>query len=244
VATRAASLMLSRQGDEGLFAQRDSERALEDDRIRALPGGDRRYLQPQGSIGLALLDLHRVTGDPRWLDSAQRLGSGLAQLEDDEGGGFFATDDDSTAGIIGRRKPLEANAMAARFLFELSIYLHDDTLRTRAERAVRAVSTPASLEPEGRMVAELALALDWLASGAVEISVLGDPQDPRTRALRRAARRSYEPRKVLHHEAPGRYPDPGHPAIYVCSDDACSTPIDDPGRVKAEIAKFAGNRAE
>lgn len=99
------------------------------------------------------------------------------------------------------------------------------------------------LEPEGRLAGELALTLESLTTDAVEISVLGATTDPRTQALYAAARVRYEPRKVLHYEAPGRYPDPGHPALYVCCDHACSAAIDDPDAVSAEVAKFAHNRA-
>lgn len=243
-ARRAATSMLDRQGEDGLFVQHDGSIPDSDERMRPLPGGDRRYLRPQGPIGLALLDLFRATAEPRWLSAAERLADGLSALEDPEHGGWFASSDDSTAAVLGRRKPLEANAMAARFVLELGVYTKDERTPKRAERAIRAVSVPAVLEPEGRLAGELALAIEWLTTGAVEISVLGEPSDPRTQALYTAARASYEPRKVLHHEAPGRYPDPGVPAIYVCSEEACSRAITDADAVSAEVAKFARNRAE
>ncbi len=243
-ARRAALSMLARQGEDGLFAQRDPAAVLDDDRMRPLPGGERRYLQPQGPIGVALLDLHRVTADATWLDAASRLATGLSALEDPEHGGWFATDDVTSAQLVGRRKPPEANAAAARFLFELSVYTKNDTLRQRAQRGIEAVSSPAALDPEGKLVGEVALALEWMTTGAVEVSVLGDPSDARTRALHSAARRAYEPRTVLHHEQPGRYPDQGRPVIYVCSDEACSQPVTDPRNVAEEIARFAANRGK
>ncbi|MCH9687241.1 MAG: DUF255 domain-containing protein [Deltaproteobacteria bacterium] len=243
IAVRAATVMLARQGEDGLFAQHDAEQALTDDRMRPLPGGTRHYLQPQGPMGLALLDLYRVTAEPMWLDAAQRLSTGLLALEDPEHGGWFATDDATNAELIGRRKPPESNAAAARFVFELGVYNKDQTLRERAERGLGAISAPEALDPEGKLLGETALAYEWMTTGAVEISVLGDPRDPRTQALRAAAGRTYEPRKVLHSEVAGRYPDAGRPVVYVCSDEACSRPIDDPATIPAEIVKFAANRA-
>lgn len=245
VAQRAAALMLARQGDDGLFAQHGDRQSLrDDDRMRPLPGGERRYLRPQGPMGLALLDLYRVTADAVWLEAAERLAEGLTHLQDPQHGGWFASDDHSDDAIIGRRKPVEGNAMAAQFLFELGVLKGDEDLRRQALRGLRAVSAPAAVKGEGRLIARLAHALEWMATGAVEVSVLGAPDDPRTQALYTAARRAYEPRKVLHHQEPGRYPDAGHPVAYVCSDEACSQPIAEPDAVAAEIAKFAGNRRE
>ncbi len=243
-ARRAAESMLHRQHDDGLFVQHDPTQRLDDARMRDLPGGERRYLQAQGPMGLALLDLYRVTAEPRWLSSAERLAAGLRGLEDPEHGGFWSTDDPSMPAVAGRRKPLAANAMAARFLYELGVYTKDPSGAQRAERALRVVSAPAILRPEGRLVGELALALEWMTAGAVEISLLGDPAAAGTRALRSAALATYEPRKVLHVESSGRYPDPGHPVLYVCSDEVCSSPVADPARVADVVAGFGHNRAE
>jgi len=195
-------------------------------------------------MGLALLDLYRVTAEARWLETAERLAAGLRELEDLEHGGFWATDDPSMPTFAGRRKPLAANAMAARFLYELGVYTKDTNAAQRAERALRVISAPEILRPEGRLVGELALALEWMTAGAVEISLLGDPAAAETRALRSAAISTYEPRKVLHYESTERYPDPGHPVLYVCSDEVCSSPVADPARVAEVVAGFAHNRAE
>jgi len=53
-----------------------------------------------------------------------------------------------------------------------------------------------------------------------------------------------EPRKILHFEAPGRYPDSGRPALYICSPQACSNPIFDSKKVAAEAKKFRQLTAE
>ena len=242
-ATRAADAMLQRQTDAGWFRQGGTEAAPGDDRMRHVPKGERAYLQPQGVMGLALLSLARATGERRWLEHGERLADGLlAALEDPKGGGFFATDDASMDAFVARRKPVEANAQVAQFLYLMAIYTKRDELARSAERALRAVAVPNLVKGEGMFVADLAIGLELLTRGAVEISVVGDATQPQAKALFEAGRASYEPRKVLHYIGPGRYPDQGRPALFVCNDEACSPPIVEPGKVAPAVAKFkSGN---
>ena len=236
VAERAArQLAEERQTDAGWFRQwTPGGEITEDDRMRALPATGRAYLRPQGPMGLALLDLYAATGDRAWLQRAEKLAAGLAVLADDVGG-FFDTDDDSTAHVAPRRKSVEANAQAGQFLYLLSIYTKNKAYREAADKTARAVAHPNVLRREGRIVADLAILLDLLVTGYVEFTVVGESD-----ALVAAARAVYEPRKVLHSEAPGRYPDQGRPALFICNDNACSPPITDPAKVEAAAARFAG----
>ena len=86
------------------------------------------------------------------------------------------------------------------------------------------------------MTGELGVALEKLAAGYVEFSVVGDSADPRAVALFDAGLNVYQPRKLLHYEAPGRYPDRGKPSMYICNPDVCSVPIEDPADVPAQTA--------
>ena len=93
------------------------------------------------------------------------------------------------------------------------------------ERTLKAVAAPEVLRREGRAVGSLAIVLEMMTSQYVEFSVVGDPADPRAQSLFNAARQIREPRKLLHYEAVGRYPDRGRPAMYICNPDRCSVPI-------------------
>jgi uncharacterized protein YyaL (SSP411 family) len=75
--------------------------------------------------------------------------------------------------------------------------------------------------------------------GPVELSVVGPPEDPRSRELFGAARRIAEPRKLVHHDTTGRYPYRGRPAAYVCTRTACSSPIHDPAALPATVERLA-----
>ncbi len=204
------------------------------------------HLRDQASVGRALLALHRVTGDPRWLEHASGLADFMrTHLEDREHGGFFAhTRDPDAVGVFAeRRKPIEENGLAARFLLEL--HRQTDHLTTpsvdasTAVRALRAVSDPAQLAEQGRMLGQYALALAEATFTPVDVTVVGDRGDPRTVTLHRAALRLDDPRAVVSVSPPGlRYPDIGAPAVYLCTDSACSTPIRDAEKLPAAALKF------
>ena len=83
----------------------------------------------------------------------------LEHLHDGAQGGFFArTADPEAVGVFAeRRKPLEENALAARFLVALHRHLDGDgTVPTpwleAARRALPAVGGRAAVEAEGRIV--------------------------------------------------------------------------------------------
>ncbi len=235
----ASSLLEARQHPDGWMIQAlPSERVSGDQRMRALPTDAVPYLRPQGEFGLALLALFRTTADPHWLQAASRIAGGMrAALEDSELGGFFAGPVPEGASVRPR-KPLEDNATATRFLYELWVYTKDESLRALPERTLRAVALPGIVRREGKIVGNLAVALETLASGYVEFTVVGTRDDPSARALYRAGRAVYEPRKILHYEGPGRYPDKGYAAMYICNEDACSLPIADPEAVAQVAASF------
>jgi hypothetical protein len=207
------------------------------------------HLRDQAAVGRALLALHRVTGEPRWLEHARALADFMhAQLEDREHGGFFAhTPDPGAVGVFAvRRKPIEENGLAARFLLELHRQIdHLPTPSPWADAAVRALRTlsdPGELAEQGRMLGQYTLALAEATFTPVDVTIVGEPGDPRSRALHRAALRLDEPRAVVSVSPPGaRYPDIGAPAAYLCTDTACSTPVRDPAKFPAAALKFLAN---
>jgi len=204
------------------------------------------HLRDQAAVGRALLALYRVTGDPRWQGEAALLAKFMHDsLVDREHGGFFAhTVDPNAVGIFAeRRKPLEDNAMAARFMLELHRQI--DHLPEPSEHgkvaiaALRAVSQPETLRTEGRMIGQYALALAEASFTPVDVTVVGKQGEPAVMALHRAALALDDPRTILNISPPGaRYPDIGAPAVYLCTDNSCSTPIKDPTKLAASAAKF------
>lgn len=205
------------------------------------------FLRDQAAMGLGLLALYRATGEPRWLDAASQTASFMrARLEDPKHGGLFAhTEDPAAVGVFAvRRKPVEENGLAARFFIALHRHLDGDgriatPYREAAERALAAVGQAETIEGEGRIIGQLLLGLEDVLAPTVDVTVVGLPEDPRTTALHLAALGYYEPRAVLERSRPGeRYPDIGKPAVYLCTESACSSPITDPKRLHALADEF------
>lgn len=57
-------------------------------------------------------------------------------------------------------------------------------------------------------------------------------------ALYKAGMNTYHPRKLLHYEKLGRYPDRGKAVMYICNPDMCSVPIEDPVLVEEQARLF------
>ena len=240
-AVRAArALVDERQTKEGWLRQFDADVSLrEAKRVRAVEVTGYPYLRAQAHFGLAALALYQATADDAWHDVANQIAAGLGStLFDKELGGYFGGPASDLDAIVGRRKPLEDNAAAARFVYLLGVLNKDDDLRKAAEQTIRAVAAPAIVSREGRITGSLAVALELLTRGYVEFSIVGPRDDANALALIAAARRVYEPRKIVHFEKPGRYPVLAHAAMYICNDDQCSLPISDPTTVALQARQF------
>lgn len=242
-ATRAAdAIIASRLQPEGWVLQTvESEKVRNDRRLRPMAAEEKPFLSAQVSFGSALLALHRASGERRWLETADRIGTQtLKLLHDDELGGFYATVPDATASVIAPRKPLESNGTAASFYYDLWVYTKNDRYQGIPQEAIRAVGQADIIRREGKITGEFANALEKVTAAYVEFSIVGDVAHPNARVLHDAGLDVFEPRKILHYEAPGRYPDRGVPAMYICNPDMCSIPITDPAQVAEQAAAFHG----
>ncbi len=237
----ANSLIKNRMTPAGWIQQAMANKRLaQDQRMREHYREQRPYLSAQASFGSALLALYTTTGEKHWLKKADRMaGAMLTLLEDKNHGGFYATALDGTEGLISPRKPLEWNSRAAHFFYDLWVLSKKAAYEQIPERTLRAVAVPSVVEREGKITAETGLALEKLVAAYVEFSVVGDPQEPLAQALFDAGRSTYHPRKLVHYEAPGRYPKRAKAAMYICNPDVCSLPIENPSDVAAQAAALS-----
>lgn len=206
------------------------------------------YLRDQAAMGRALLALYRSTGDVAWRDAAERTADVIVgRLQDTERGGFFAHSEDPEAvGVFAdRRRPLEENGLAARFLLAMHRYRDGDGSKSTpwdapARRALAVLGDDATLDAEGRMIGTYVMAVEEASMTTVDVTVVGRIDDGgATRQLLQAALRVAEPRAVVELSAPGeRYPDIGKPAAYLCTQTACSSPITSPERMGPLAEEF------
>lgn len=172
----------------------------------------------------------------------------IAQLQDPSEGGFYAHTPDATAvGLFARvDKPASDNARFARLLLRRARFAHDDKLLALARRTLIAQSAPDAVARQGRKVADLLLALEEANGGYLMFSVVGPSDDPRTRTLVDAAYRAYVPHGILRVDEPGKglYPYPGQPAVYLCSDSACSAEVVAPDALHGAALAFVASARE
>ncbi len=238
--TAARSLLAERLQPQGWIRQSvDSLQMKDDQRVHPHTEEVRPFLRSQAQFGQALLDLYQATGEQPWLEAAGGLADAmLSQLYDTKNSGFFATSLDDTARLIAPRKPLEDNAMAASFFYSLYVLTKDKRYQPVAEATIRAVATPEILDREGKMTGKTALALETLTAAYVEFSVVGDLKSEGTQALFNAGLNAAHPRKLLHFEKPGRYPDMPAGAMFICNPDRCSVPLTEVDQVQATADSF------
>ena len=236
------SILANRRHPDGWFIQLDKLNAARDDRrAHMLFAAERPFLRTQAYTGLALINLYQATNEISLLEAARALALAIeSTLEDPSLGGFYATTTEpGTPAHLKPRKPLEDNAATAMFFYWLGVIDKNANYKSKAATTLRAVAIPSIVKREGRITGNLAVALELITNGYVEMSVVGDEQDPAAQALFNAAHAVYEPRKVVHFEKPGRYPARDQAALYICNDDACSLPITTPSVVQSEALKFA-----
>jgi uncharacterized protein YyaL (SSP411 family) len=159
-AREPADLEAARRAADALIASHLSP----DGRVRREAGAKGpTLLADAASLGRALIQVGQLTGEPRYLDAATRIGKTvLADLRDPASGAFWehSTDADA-AGVFARRDhPFSHNVTVALFFTELARATGDDSWARTAREALAAVSTPAALEDAGPWLGELLLALD------------------------------------------------------------------------------------
>jgi uncharacterized protein len=122
------------------------------------------FLADGASFGRALLRLFAITGDAKYLATARRIVQGLEPLFDPDTGAYFAHDlDPDAAGVFAaRRHPFEFNVRMARFLGALFEATGEAGFRARAQTVLAAISTPAALDTQGRLLGDYLLALGEL----------------------------------------------------------------------------------
>ena len=207
------------------------------------------YLDDYAFLAVGLLDIYETLLDRAFLDRALQLNEiMLREFWDEEEGGFFYTGK-SQEQLISRAKPIfdasipSGNAMATQLLLRLNHITGQNDYRARAEKVLRSYYDVMENQPFG--FAHMLCAVDQHLNPPKEIVVVGNIDDPRTKALLAEVHRIYLPNKVLQLVGAeqaledispllrGKTQVNGQPTAYLCQNFTCSAPVTNPAELKS-----------
>ena len=216
------------------------------------------YLDDYAYLGAARLALYEATGDWRHADRAAVIAEKMLADYELPGGGFALrnpADEELIAPVVEWHDGAmpAGNSIAALFLMRLGHLLTRFDWEEAGRRALRAAQAKLGTAPQN--YAALLAALDFAAGPVREIVIVGDPNDPRTRALERTVAEAYLPNAIsarspgagapATESGPFATPPPdylrtqaalqGRPTAYVCIDYACLRPLHDPQALAATL---------
>jgi uncharacterized protein YyaL (SSP411 family) len=231
--------------------------AWDGDRLRraidARPGSDAAdvaLLDDQVRFGLGAWALHRATHRARHLDRALALADAVARRFALPAGGFATVPLDQPAPLVRARDALDGalpatEPEAARLLALAAVAGGRDDLRQLAATALRAAE-PIARSATTAVLAALRAA-PVLRAPAVQVAVVGDAEDPATRALLAVARAAAPLACVVRSDGPedprverlpwlaGRGALGGRATAYACAFGACRLPVTEPDALRAEL---------
>ncbi|MGA1607041.1 MAG: thioredoxin domain-containing protein [Planctomycetota bacterium] len=216
------------------------------------------YLEDYACVADGLFRLFECDPDPRWLAAGRAMLDVLQEhFSDEEGGSFFFTADDHEE-LLTRAKSVQESAtpsgvaMAAQVFLHGSLLLGDTALWERGMRVLRAHHREFATYPTA--CPSLGLAIQLALSEPREVVIVGEPDDPRTAALRTRAQRAFPAHfgliqvgssnrgglEALTSLVEGKVVGAnGEPAAYVCRNGACEAPVTDPAALRLGGAQAA-----
>jgi uncharacterized protein len=231
------------------------DRMVRDGRLlHSFTGGAARhqaYLTDHAFLLAAFLDLYEATFDPSWVAEARAMASRLHELfRDERSGGFFFTAGDHETLIARTREgndgavPAGAS-VAALALPRLSALIGDDSFGRLAAETLRLYRDRMERFPSafGMMLC----AVDQHLEGVRQIVLAARRDDPRLRPFLQALRETYDPNSIVALADPGaaesetsvpllagKTPVDDRPAVYVCENGACKSPVFSPSDLALE----------
>lgn len=235
-AQRAAGLILDQVQDGGrlLRVRKDGK------------SGTLGFLDDNAFFIEALVDLYESCFDASYLGHARRLADAvLDSFSDEQEAGLYFTSVDHELIITRRKDPFDAAvpspaAVMALNLLRLERLTGKTAYRQRAERILLEVSAILPRVPMG--FGYSLIALDFLLHPPVELALIGDLSSPAAADFFAAIHSGFLPARVitasenppsqeLVAEVPllaGKEHDGDDPLLYICRDESCREPVDDP----------------
>ena len=213
------------------------------------------YLEDYALLSEALLTLHSVDGDARWLNASLALANDMLRLFwDDTLGGFYDTATDQEQ-LITRPRDLSDNATpsgtstAVYVLLKLATITGNHDYRQRAVGILETLVEPMQRVPNGFGRALSAVA--YHLARVREIVLVGDPAQPDMHALLQTVHQDYRPFSVVVCRTPSTAATGGATAqlellaqrelvegtatAYVCEGFTCQLPVSDAAALQAQL---------
>ncbi len=209
------------------------------------------YLEDYAGLVEVLISLYEATGEPRWLESALSFNEELLrQFWDEPTRGFFLTGTRHEM-LITRVRDFYDNAtpagssVAVLNLLRLAILNGNAGYREIAEHNLESMAIPMSRFPE--RFGYLLTAADFYLGPVREIVLVGGARAPETTRLSEAIYSHYVPKKVVARLDPsgrdsahlalleGKSLVGGKPAVYICRDHSCQSPITDGSELERQL---------
>jgi uncharacterized protein YyaL (SSP411 family) len=212
------------------------------------------FLEDHALLSDALIELYRATFDLRWIREARSVADRMID-------NFWSPDEElffdtaaRTGGLFIRPRDLYDNATpsgtsaAAQALTRLARLTGDPAYERIASRVVRGLADVASRVPQG--FAHLLGALTNQLASPTEVAIVGDPEQPDTRALLDLLNRRFLPETTVALRRPGgteeqiadlvpllahRETIDGKATAFVCQHYTCRLPVTSPADLEAEL---------
>jgi uncharacterized protein YyaL (SSP411 family) len=221
---------------------------------RSISGGGFRHddIDPAGpylgdtlAMGQAFLALYNITGDRNDLSNASSAANFIAaHFAPITPGTGFITSPTRTDAAFSPHPDRDENAALVRFASMLAVATGDTRYRATAAEAMRYLASPSiALRP---LSAGTLLAHEDFVDAPLHVAILGSITDPSAIALHTAALRSLTSHELIEWRNPAdrnplptlvTYPKLDRPALFLCTERACSSPIFHPEEVAAKIRR-------
>lgn len=186
------------------------------------------FLEDYAFFVWGLVELHQVTLDDRYLESALHFAGELIRLFGDEGeGGLFDTGHDAEEVLVRTKSVYDGvipsgNAVAAANLLRLGRIAEDDGLVKEGERILRAFMGTVTQQPAAHV--EMLAALELLLEPGTEISFSGPRSGAEFLSMQRVVGRSFNPALYVRYRKDLPAVD-GKTTAHVCAAGACLSPV-------------------
>ncbi|HET6246983.1 MAG TPA: DUF255 domain-containing protein [Tepidisphaeraceae bacterium] len=224
---------------------------------RAIDGGGFRhgdkgaagpYLGDTLSMGRAFLALYEATADRAWLKRAEQAADFIAAHfhagADSKTSAGFLTAAVDPASAFKPTPQIDENVAAARFFNLLYHYTGRKSDHDGADEAMRYLSTPQIALSRSLWMAGLLIADEELRTEPLHVTVVGKKDDRAARALFEEALRAptgysriewWDQAQGPLANADVEYPPLPEAAAFVCTGNACSSPMSEPGKLAKKL---------